>query len=256
MTAGSADGAPHFPKPRFSRFDGIAQRIVENQEDVATLRITENLADQARLEMLIEDSKPPPPAPGSAGLHFLLSTPFRYPPLRHGSRFGGRFEPGLFYGSQERRTCLRECAYYRLLFWHDMAAPPPNPLRARHTLFSAAVSSQRCVDLRARPYDTLQHELRDPVSYRYTQRLGSQLRAVETEVLLFASARGPGTNVALYMPSAFAARAPRQQSAWLSEVNGVGATFSGGGTAVTFAATDFAGSDGALLRVRPTPEEV
>ena len=240
--------APQFPKPRFTHFDGIARRIVESQEDVATLRIADSLADQARLETLIEASKPPQTAV-SPRLHYLLATPFRYPPLRHGSRFGSRFEPGLFYGSLERRTCLRECAYYRLLFWHDMTAPPPNPLRASHTLFSAAISSRRCVDLRARPWDTLQRELRSPVSYRFTQALGTRLRDVETEVLLFASARGAGSNVGLYSPAAFAAQMPRSQSPWLSEVDGVSAHFSGEGITARFDLEKFSGEDGNLLRV-------
>jgi hypothetical protein len=239
-----------FPKPRFTAFAGIVRRIVESQEDAATLRIADNLADQARLETLIETSKPAPRESGAdrPALHYLLSTPFRYPPLRHGSRFGSRFEPGLFYGSLERQTCVQECAYYRLLFWHDMAEPPPRPIRCSHTLFSAAVSTQRCVDLRARPWDTMTAALRSPVSYRYTQALGAQLRRIETEALLFASARGPGSNGALYSPSAFAAGTPRSQSPWLSEVDGARASFRGDGVTLSFDLQQFCSPDGMLLR--------
>src|SRR5260370_1119544 len=73
---------------------------------------------------------PPPPPPAAplpppslaprraagAGLDSLLFTPFRYPPLRHGSRFGSRYERGIWYGAETLRTAFAEVAYYRLLF--------------------------------------------------------------------------------------------------------------------------------------------
>ncbi|MFM8662059.1 MAG: hypothetical protein ACKOCI_12125, partial [Cyanobium sp.] len=51
----------------------------------ASERWTDSLQDQARLEALIDTVKPPAPE----GQHRLLITPFRYPPLRSGSRSAG-----------------------------------------------------------------------------------------------------------------------------------------------------------------------
>jgi hypothetical protein len=59
-----------------------------------------NLEQLARLEAMVETSQS------------LLTTPFRYPPLRHGSRFGSRQYRGIFYGSRSRSGCLVEGAYY------------------------------------------------------------------------------------------------------------------------------------------------
>jgi hypothetical protein len=72
--------------------------MVESQQQIATSSLVDDLAEQALLEELIERSKPPLRS-GTERLHYLLATPFRYPPLRHGSRFGGRFEPSLLYGA-------------------------------------------------------------------------------------------------------------------------------------------------------------
>ena len=69
---------------------------MESQEQVATNRLVATLAEQDLLESMLEASKPPLPK-GTARLDYLLATPFRYPPLPHGSRFGGRHEPSLFY---------------------------------------------------------------------------------------------------------------------------------------------------------------
>jgi len=118
---------------------GVVYRLVESQEQVATNSLVRTLAEQALLEDLIESSKPRHSATTS-GLHYLLATPFRYPPLPWGSRFGSRFEPGLFYGARSVGTTLAECAYYRFVFWSGMATPPPQPLNTSHTMFNA-----RCV---------------------------------------------------------------------------------------------------------------
>ena len=60
-------------------------RGVEAQHKVATMRLVDSLDDQAELERLLEASKPPLP-PAAQGLHYLLSTPFRYR-SPHPSRF-------------------------------------------------------------------------------------------------------------------------------------------------------------------------
>src|SRR5690349_12503378 len=73
-------------------------RLVESQEQVATLGLVNNVYEQGVLEELIESTKNQSPKNNNV-LHYLLTTPFRYPPLQYGSRFGKTFEQGLFYGS-------------------------------------------------------------------------------------------------------------------------------------------------------------
>src|SRR5688500_8455099 len=80
--------------------EGEVLRLVESQEQVATNRLVDTLSEQALLEEPLEATKPPVPLAAAPTLDYLLSTPFRYPPLRHGSRFGRRTEPSLFYASR------------------------------------------------------------------------------------------------------------------------------------------------------------
>ena len=89
-------------------------RVVEAQHQVSTRKLVDSADEQILLEELIDRAKPPYTTP--ARLHYLLATPFRYPPLRHGSRFGRRHERGIWYGSSTRRAAFAEISYYRLLF--------------------------------------------------------------------------------------------------------------------------------------------
>lgn len=206
---------------------GELLRMVESQQQVATLALVDDLAEQAVLEDLLEQSKPPP-APGSEGLHYLLATPFRYPPLRHGSRFGGRFEPSLFYGARGLGTLLAEAAYYRFVFWSAMAQPPPaGRLRTQHSVFRARYRGARGVRLQQPPCAAHEAVLRDPADYRATQRLGAALRQADIDLFQFVSARERrrGINVALFRPDALVSRAPIGLSRWLCETRGRKVTF-------------------------------
>ncbi len=196
-------------------------RLVESQTQVATNRIAGGLAEQALLEELLEASKPKLP-PGCEKLHYLLATPFRYPPLRHGSRFGGRHEPSIFYGARARETVLAESAYYRFVFWGGMSSPPPKPLRTQHTLFSVSYTSIRGLKLQAPPFDALRAILTDPTNYTATQALGTRMREAGVEVFEFVSARDPaeGTNVGVISPAALSDIRPRGIEEWWCETNG------------------------------------
>jgi hypothetical protein len=213
---------------------GTLLRIVESQHDVATLALVSTLAEQAELERLLESSKPPLP-PETAGLHYLLATPFRYPPLRHGSRFGARFEPALLYGSKRRDTVLAEGAYYRFLFWQGMVTPPPNKLVTTHNLFAARYRTTVGVLLQAAPFDTFRAALIAPGDYRATQTLGSQMRAAGVHAFEFVSARDPagGLNVALFSPEALASRRPANLTNWLCETDAERVTFAEAGAHTT-----------------------
>ncbi|OED42013.1 hypothetical protein AB833_08290 [Chromatiales bacterium (ex Bugula neritina AB1)] len=99
-------------------------RVVESQAQVATSKLCDNLNEADILESLLETASKPALPRGTAHLHYPLATPWRYPPLLNGSRFGSVLEPSLFYGSLQIRTCRCECAYYRLRFYCDMAEQP------------------------------------------------------------------------------------------------------------------------------------
>ena len=96
---------------------GNLWRVVEGQHVIATRNLVDSTEEHDLLERLIDTAKPAAPAePEFAGFHYLLTTPFRYPPLRHGSRFATRHERSIFYGSVELRAAFAETAYYRLVF--------------------------------------------------------------------------------------------------------------------------------------------
>jgi hypothetical protein len=203
------------------KLSGTLLRLVESQEQVATSQLVASLARQTVLESLLEATKPRP-RKGSEALHYLLATPFRYPPLKHGSRFGTRSEPSLFYGSLQTRTVLAEAAYYRLVFWHGMATPPAGKLDTQHTLFGAAYRTAHGLQLQAPSFAEHRAALASPSDYRASQALGTVMRAAGVEAFECVSARDPagGLNVALFTPSAFARKQPVSQEAWLCELTG------------------------------------
>ena len=86
--------------------------MVEAQHLASTMKLVDDATQQDVLEMLLEGSKPPLPSSASR-LHYLLATPFRYHPLRSGSRFRGPTDPGVFYGGECARTTCAELGYWR-----------------------------------------------------------------------------------------------------------------------------------------------
>jgi hypothetical protein len=202
-------------------------RLVESQEQVATSTLVDDLAEQSLLETLIEAVKPPLRA-GTERLDYLLASPFRYPPLRHGSRFGSRLEPSLFYGSRTLAGVLSEAAYYRFLFWSGMAEPPPGgSLLTQHTLMRARYRGERGLRLQEPPCDAHEARLTDRRDYRATQALGRALRAAGIQAFEYVSARAPGReiNVALFDPAALAVRRPLERSPWLCQTRADAVTF-------------------------------
>jgi hypothetical protein len=198
---------------------GTFWRLVENQEQVATLGYVDSLEEQAMLEALLETAKPPPP-PGTENLHYLLRTPFRYPPLPWGSRYGRRHEPGIFYAGLDVATTLGEAAYYRFVFWYSMETPAIDVLRSEHSLFAAEYATGQGVCLQLPPCDSQHERLTHPEDYRATQALGSVLRENGVEAFEYPSARHPGgICVALFTPAALAGTRPREITRWLCEVH-------------------------------------
>lgn len=194
---------------------GLAWRVVETQGTAATRAITRNADEQLRLEQLLEGCKPPLPGPCER-LSYLLATPFRYPPLQYGSRFGSRWERGIFYGAKEQETALAETAVYLWLFQQGLeTAGPIAEITDARTLFSVRLRSRMGCDLTSDAYARIQPKLTCADSWEYTQTLGRQLRARGAEFFWFPSARlRGGTNVAVISPEAFASTAPDTQQLW------------------------------------------
>src|SRR6056297_983575 len=98
---------------------GSFWRCVEAQHVVSTLQLVDNLAQQALLEDMLEETRPPVPAE-CVGLHYLYMTPFRYGPYPNGSRFRrAGSTPGVYYASEPPRTAIIETAFHLLLFYAE-----------------------------------------------------------------------------------------------------------------------------------------
>jgi hypothetical protein len=188
-------------------------RVVEAQHQVSTRKLVDSDDEQILLEQLIEGAKPARRTHGA--LHYLLFTPFRYPPLRYGSRFGTRAEPGIWYGSETLHTAFAEVAYYRLLFLEGTSAEL-GMVETSLTSFSVLLRAERGVDLTALPFSAYEAMLAAPDSYRATQSIGRAMRESGVEAARFTSARDleRGVNVAVFAPTAFGRRQPRRLQTW------------------------------------------
>ena len=192
---------------------GSPWRVVEAQHQVSTRKLVDTVDEQVLLEELIDRAKPPDLTRGR--MHYLLATPFRYPPLRHGSRFGGRHERGIWYGSEQRRTAFAEVAYYRLLFLEGTRANL-EPVTTQLTAFTVRAHTKRGVDLVAPPFDAHRRTIASPTRYDATQVLGRDMREAGVELFRYPSARDVegGVNVAAFTPSVFGAARPRGLETW------------------------------------------
>jgi hypothetical protein len=172
---------------------GMVLRLVQRQGIDSLAPLVDDLSQLARLEALVETSKPQLPAP------------FRYTPLRHGSRFGSRQNRGMFNGSRSRGGSLVEGAYYALLFWDGLIDPPPAPIRRRQTLFSVLLNAARGLQLQAFADEGTQARLRDPLHYGSTQQLGEWMRDQGFEAFDYLSARSQDSlmQVGVLTPAVF-----------------------------------------------------
>jgi hypothetical protein len=184
------------------------QRVVEAQFRNSTRKLVESDEEQAVLEELIDRHAKLPVPDGFAGLHFLLFTPFRHPPLQRGSRFGTRAERGILYGARELPVALAEVAYYRMLFLEGPRADL-GPLQVELTSFSFGVRARRAADLCG------DASVSSKVSYQASQRRGRELRESGAQACLYLSARSepPGVCVAVF-ENVFDPRRPRGERRW------------------------------------------
>jgi hypothetical protein len=192
-------------------------RAVEAQHVVSTRVLVDTLDEQAELERLLEAAKPRiehPPA-----LHWLLYTPFRYPPLPTGSRFRGPADPGVWYGAEAERTACAELGYWRWRFL--LASPDLRTLAARpQSVFRVRLRGES-LDLRTPPFAAARTTWTDPGDYAGCQALARLAREAGIAIVRYESVRDPqhaGCGAVLSV-DAFAAPEPTELQTWLLEVS-------------------------------------
>lgn len=197
-------------------YAGEVWRVVESQHTASTMRLTDTIEEQALLEELIEEVKPGFP-PETRGLDYLMATPFRYAPYRHGSRFrrAGQRE-GAYYAAEAVTTALTETAFYRLLF---LAESPGMPLPERpydFTAFSVDVVTGDAIDLTAPPFDRDMAVWTHLTDYGPCQDLADAARTAAIGLIRYRSVRDPagGANVAVLSPLCFRTRKPKEMQTW------------------------------------------
>lgn len=218
----------------------IAWRVIEGQHRVPTRKLVDDLEEQELLEGLLDRHKPPPPSPELAHLHYLLYTPFRYPPLRFGSRFGTRAERSLWYGAVDVDTALAERAYYRLLFLAGTTADL-EPLLSDETAFAVPIETARFVDLGAPPFTKHARAISAPDDYEASQALGRAMRAADVIAFAYPSARTRtlGVCLGLFAP-AFAAPQPTTYEGYKCRAARAGVELANlAGRVIRFARTQF-----------------
>lgn len=176
-------------------------RVVEAQHILNSRDLVDSLDEYEILEELLNNSKPMISTKISDPLIF---TPFRYPPLEYGSRFGRIFEPSLWYGSLDIRTALTEVAYYRLKFNQDSDADL-GYVDTLLTAFNVCVKTNQGIDLTKIPFIQHQTEISSKTSYTASQLLGSDMRANKIEAFIFYSARTKQAkkNIGIYSVDVF-----------------------------------------------------
>jgi hypothetical protein len=187
--------------------------VVEAQHTASTMRLADSLEEQAALEAILDDSKPP--LPGTLRrLHYLLATPFRYRP-HVGSRFRAALEAGVWYGAEALRTALAEKSYWRLRFLLDSPGTPdlkPVP----HTAFRARVRSAAALDLSLAPFVRDAALWTHRTNYDGTQSFAAAARAAQIEIIRYASVRDPqhAACAAVLNPVVFGGGQPLAQHTW------------------------------------------
>ena len=188
------------------------------------MKLVDTLAEQARLEELIDEIKPPVP-PDCRHLHYLLFTPFRYgAPYPRGSRFRrAGATAGVFYASHTVATAVSEMAFARLLFFADSPATPWPGNAIEHTVFQVRFRTDRGLDLLAPPFAAERARWTHPTDYAPCQDLADAARAAGVQAIRYPSARDArGVNLALLACAAFAVTAPLERQTWRLHLDGGG----------------------------------
>jgi hypothetical protein len=210
--------------------------MVEAQHTASTMKIVDTDDEQNLLEFLLEGSKPALPATAK-GLDYLLATPFRYHPLRSGSRFRSITDPGVFYGAESVRTASAELGYWRWRFLKD-AIDLVKLQPVAHTAFSADIKTQ-VIDLRVSPLSSQAASWLHPSDYSATQALAQVARSAQVGGIQYTYVRDPKPAwcLALLTPQGFAKPKPNplMQTWWLA-VDQTGVSWRRDNASMTFSA--------------------
>jgi hypothetical protein len=207
-------------------------RAVEAQHVASTLRLVASAEEQALLEQLLDDTKPPLPTDAQA-LHYLLATPFRYvSPV--GSRFRAPAHAGIWYGAEAQRTACAELGFWRWQFLVDsdgLEALDPAP----QTVLCAGIDA-RLVDLTAAPFKRARPQWTDPRDYGPTQAFALTAREADIDAIRYESVRDPerGGAIAVLRPSCFKPHQPLTQEMWFLTVRRAVVIWQGADTAFEF----------------------
>ena len=213
---------PHAVSSEATIWQGPVWRMVESQHIAATMKLVDTLDEQNVLESLLEASKPRRQS-STAGLDYLLASPFRYYPQRSGSRFRALTDPGVFYGAHSERTAAAELGYWRWRFLND-AVDLKQLEPVAHTAFNVDIAA-RAIDLRQPPFDADRALWQHPTDYSATQSFARLVRETDVAAIVYQSVRDPenGSCLALLTPAGFAQPKPRSQQAWYLAVSQHGA---------------------------------
>lgn len=175
-------------------------RVVEAQHILSARDLVDSNDEHDLLESMLEDSKPD--VEKEKG--YLIFTPFRYPPLKYGSRFGSICEPSLWYGSLELETAFAETAHYRRLFLQDTAADL-GYIELTLTAFRSHVQTGKGMDLTSPAFASCTRQLSSKNTWKDSQAAGADMREAGVAAFLYYSARqeGEGKNLAVFTPDAF-----------------------------------------------------
>ncbi|WP_370459272.1 RES family NAD+ phosphorylase [Cupriavidus sp. SW-Y-13] len=192
-------------------------RAVEAQHVVSTMPLVDTLEEQAVLEAVLDAGKPAIP-PDARHLHYLMFTPFRYPPTAWGSRFRGGPDPGVFYGAQTVRTACAELGYWRWSFLMDCPDLPRIDARAQ-TLFQVGVRTDG-IALTAPPFDQASESWLAPNDYSACQALAQSARDARIGLILYTAVRDPEPGIcgAVLTPKAFDPPQPLATTTWMLTV--------------------------------------
>ena len=206
-------------------FLGQAWRVVEAQHRVSTLKLVDSLAEQAALEDILEETKPPVPVE-CRHLDYLLSTPFRYRPYPNGSRFRrAGMTPGVWYGAERPETAAAEMVFYRFLFYAESPDTPFPDDAAEYTAFCIDLATPVCLDLTTGGLAADHAPWTHLTDYAPCQQLAETAREIGTEVIRYISVRDPegGANLAVLTCGAFAAPQPVERQTWRIRIGQGGA---------------------------------
>lgn len=185
-----------------------AWRIVEDQGRSSTRKMVSTPEEHELLEKMIDRNKPTLKFYGDefafAGLHYLLFTPFRYPPLKSGTRFGTRTERNLFYSSLDLDTALCEKAFHRLSFLLASEGKIGGK-SVNCTAFNVNINTKKGIDLCKKPFSEHRDRIASPLSYSSSQELGSCMRNDGVQAFISYSARSlhNGKNLNAFTPLSF-----------------------------------------------------